>query len=337
MSSAFLLFIDADRNAALTLAAALEARGLTADWCEPQIWRTDREATRAWLDAAGTVLVLRSPESDADAAFQVWSERARHRGMRRDVAVRFGPAAAAHHEASLVQPDHVAVPPPLPVGSVDLIASIVRERAEAAEAVNAPSGVGALKKLWQHVTSETLTLIGAAGTALSVLSGLQDLISLSAWADVAVSNFTTATMSFWSVVFSWLAHPIRPIDASLLNLALFLTLFTLSTLAPLSRLPRRLRDMSWLHEAITLIGTLVATALIVGASAGTMFQTMGDPTYMALLDVVAQSEGPGELEIAGRNFMAYASAFFPVADSWSVTLGLASGGFDERLGTVMYV
>ena len=126
-------------------------------------------------------------------------------------------------------------------------------------------------------------------------------------------------------------------DASLLNLGLFTALLVLGSLAPLSRLPRRLRDVSWLMEGLVLVGTLVATALILGASAGAIFQSMGDPTYMALLEDVTNAEGDTQREAAGRSFMAYASAFFPVADSASVTLGLASGAFVERLGTVAYV
>ena len=80
-----------------------------------------------------------------------------------------------------------------------------------------------LAPIVQSVRSALLTWFGVIGGAMTLFSGLKDLITVSDWAAAIIRHWNEWTRAFWTAVFGWIGLEIPPEWSPLFTFLVFLT------------------------------------------------------------------------------------------------------------------
>lgn len=194
-----------------------------------------------------------------------------------------------------------------------------------------------LSRLIGFLKSEGGAYLGLIGGVLTVYSGFQDVITLASWAQALVEHFLAATTWVWSQLLAWLPRPIRPIDATFLNLSVFTTFFALSYLRRGHRAARKLAEVQWTAEALAAVGMVIAGGIIFAAGFAGASTTFASETYGALLDRVAAAPPGPARDAASWDFISIVSGFLEPIDTMMQGLGYGvDTPFLERIETVVW-
>ncbi len=179
---------------------------------------------------------------------------------------------------------------------------------------------------------EWLSWAALIGSILTVFSALKDTLFFATWAQAILTHFQSGMTGLWSSILPALEQPIRPMDVSIFNLALFLALLTAASFArtngaarPGSRLQRGL---------VGLLGTLgyvIAIGVLIWAGFGAATASMASPEYAATLEALTAAETPPERAQLAITLMSFASALFPTADTIARAIGLSGDAIEDRI------
>jgi len=191
MSDIFISYSKADHALALKLSAFLEAEGWSVWW--------DKSLSAADLYRDEIMKQLAA----ARAVITIWTENS----IKSDwVRAEAGRAKAEGKLIPVKTPDVAYADIPLPfgemhtenVGSTDLIrAAIV---AQLAKPTLQQSAIKQITGLFKY---QVLTWIGAIGTAMTVFSNLNGVLTMAGWANDLVNRWHELMHALWLWVFAW--------------------------------------------------------------------------------------------------------------------------------------
>lgn len=187
--------------------------------------------------------------------------------------------------------------------------------------------------LFGRLRGDLLSVVSAIGSALTVISTLQDTLTVATWARAIVDGFQASASTFWAFIMPWLTVSPRPMDVVFFNMAAFLGLITLASLGPRAQTPSSCRDASWRHELLAGVGGCLAIAFFVWAGLSAVLGNMesGGTQLTQFLAALEVAQTDAERDAAGLAYLTNTSAFIPFVDAWGLSLGLTSGPLTDRL------
>jgi hypothetical protein len=194
-----------------------------------------------------------------------------------------------------------------------------------------------LGRLFGHLRQDGLRLVSAIGTALTVLSSLQDTLTVATWAKALVGGFFAYSAAFWAGALPFLDTPPRPMDVVFLNLGAFLALIALASLAPRDQIRWHWREATWAAEGMALVGMAIAIGLIMWSGVAVIEAAYSKETFPAMQAAMASATSEVDREAVAIAAMTGLSAFFPIADSLHAALGFERGSLFERIDEVALV
>ena len=190
-----------------------------------------------------------------------------------------------------------------------------------------PENLGLIGRL----RSDTLFVASAIGTALTVISTLQDTLAAAAWARALVDGFQSAASGFWKIALPWLSVSPRPMDVVFLNMALFLAAIAIASLSPRAQTPGSWRELDWRRELVAGVGSTLAVVLFIWAGFNSVYEHVNGVAATQFMAAIEKVKTIEEMEAAALTYMTEISAFAPGVDWFGQVVGLTSGPLQERV------
>ena len=128
-----------------------------------------------------------------------------------------------------------------------------------------------------RLRGDLLFVVSAIGTALTVISALQNTLTVASWARALVDSFQAAASGFWAFALPWLTVSPRPMDVLFLNMSVFWAVIGIGSLSPRAEVPESWRDLKWRTELLASLGGTLAIAVFIWAGLNSIQEHLNGP------------------------------------------------------------